>query len=121
MIWATQVLASLAPKGIPSRSEITDVAMGERAECVKLNKGPYAVTTVQAHQEKKLHASPAASRRLVCQRRLSFATLLPVSLLLALFFFAFPSSIGARYIVPVCRRPRHVCPFSQSQQSWTRD
>ncbi len=63
VIWATQVLESLAKKGTPSRSEITDAAMGERAECVMLNKGPYAVTTVrvladilnrmQAHQEKK--------------------------------------------------------------------
>jgi pyruvate kinase len=63
VIWATQVLESLEKKGIPSRSEITDAAMGERAECVMLNKGPYAVTAVrvladilkrmQAHQEKK--------------------------------------------------------------------
>lgn len=63
VIWATQVLESLAKKGMPSRSEITDAAMGERAECVMLNKGPYAVTCVrvladilkrmQAHQEKK--------------------------------------------------------------------
>jgi pyruvate kinase len=63
VIWATQVLESLAKRGIPSRSEITDAAMGERAECVMLNKGPYAVTTVsvladilkrmQAHHEKK--------------------------------------------------------------------
>jgi pyruvate kinase len=63
VIWATQVLESLAKTGIPSRSEITDAAMGERAECVMLNKGPYIVTTVkilddilrrmQCHQEKK--------------------------------------------------------------------
>ena len=63
VIWATQVLETLAKKGTPLRSEITDAAMGERAECVMLNKGPYAVTTVsvladilkrmQAHQEKK--------------------------------------------------------------------
>ena len=63
VIWATQVLESLAKKGVPSRSEITDAAMGERAECVMLNKGPYAVTSVrvladilkrmQAHQDKK--------------------------------------------------------------------
>jgi pyruvate kinase len=63
VIWATQVLENLAKKGTPSRSEITDAAMGERAECVMLNKGPYAVATVrvladilrrmQAHQEKK--------------------------------------------------------------------
>ncbi|MGA2429814.1 MAG: pyruvate kinase [Candidatus Acidiferrum sp.] len=63
VIWATQVLESLAKNGIPSRSEITDAAMGERAECVMLNKGPYIVTAVrilddilrrmQSHQEKK--------------------------------------------------------------------
>jgi pyruvate kinase len=63
VIWATQVLESLAKKGVPSRSEITDAAMGERTECVMLNKGPYAVTSVgvladilkrmQSHQDKK--------------------------------------------------------------------
>ncbi len=63
VIWATQVLETLAKKGTPSRSEITDAAMGERAECVMLNKGPYAVASVtvladilkrmQSHQEKK--------------------------------------------------------------------
>ena len=63
VIWATQVLESLAKNGIPSRSEITDAAMGERAECVMLNKGPYIVTAVrilgdilrrmQPHHEKK--------------------------------------------------------------------
>ena len=41
VIWATQVLESLAKKGMPSRAEITDAAMGERAECVMLNKGPH--------------------------------------------------------------------------------
>ena len=63
VIWATQVLESLAKKGIPSRSEITDAAMGERAECVMLNKGPFIVEAVgvldallrqtAAHQAKK--------------------------------------------------------------------
>jgi pyruvate kinase len=63
VVWATQVLETLAKTGTPSRSEITDAAMGERAECVMLNKGPYAVEAVrtlddilrrmQAHQEKK--------------------------------------------------------------------
>jgi pyruvate kinase len=63
VIWATQVLETLAKKGMPSRSEITDAAMGERAECVMLNKGPYAAASVsvladilermQAHQQKK--------------------------------------------------------------------
>ncbi|MCA6073443.1 hypothetical protein LDX50_01100 [Fulvivirga sp. 1062] len=41
VIWATQVLESLAKKGLPSRSEITDATHGLKAECVMLNKGPY--------------------------------------------------------------------------------
>jgi pyruvate kinase len=63
VVWATQVLESLAKTGVPSRSEITDAAMGERAECVMLNKGPYIIAAVQilddilhrmqAHHEKK--------------------------------------------------------------------
>ncbi|MDB5271437.1 MAG: pyruvate kinase [Hymenobacter sp.] len=63
VIWATQVLESLARGGMPSRAEITDAAMGDRAECVMLNKGPRVVEAVrilsgilrrmQAHQRKK--------------------------------------------------------------------
>jgi pyruvate kinase len=63
VIWATQVLESLAKKGVPSRAEVTDAAMGERAECVMLNKGPHLVDAVrvlddilrrmEAHQNKK--------------------------------------------------------------------
>lgn len=63
VIWATQVLENLAKTGIPSRAEITDAAMAERAECVMLNKGPFITETVrilddvmtrmQAHQSKK--------------------------------------------------------------------
>jgi len=40
-IWATQVLESMAKKGVPTRAEITDAAMAQRAECVMLNKGTY--------------------------------------------------------------------------------
>jgi pyruvate kinase len=63
VIWATQVLESLAKSGIPSRAEITDAAMGHRAEAVMLNKGPHILRAVQtlddilqrmeAHQVKK--------------------------------------------------------------------
>lgn len=63
VIWATQVLESLAKKGQPSRAEIKDAAMGERAECVMLNKGPHIVAAVsvlddilrrmQDHQSRK--------------------------------------------------------------------
>jgi pyruvate kinase len=62
-IWATQVLETLAKEGIPSRAEITDAAMGHRAECVMLNKGPHIeqalrvlddiLRRMEAHQSKK--------------------------------------------------------------------
>lgn len=63
VVWATQVLETLARTGRPSRAEITDAAMGERAECVMLNKGPRILDAMrmlddilrrmQAHQSKK--------------------------------------------------------------------
>lgn len=63
VIWATQVLEQLTRSGQPSRAEITDAAMGERAECVMLNKGAHLVGAVTAlddvlrrmqdHQSKK--------------------------------------------------------------------
>ncbi|WP_231738335.1 pyruvate kinase [Kocuria rosea] len=48
VVWATQVLESLAKKGLPSRAEVTDAAMGQRAECVMLNKGPFVVDAIEA-------------------------------------------------------------------------
>lgn len=63
IVWATQVLETAARKGFPSRAEITDAAVGGRAECVMLNKGPFvpqAVRTLsdilsrmESHQRKK--------------------------------------------------------------------
>lgn len=63
IIWATQVLDSFVKKGTPSRAEMSDVVMAQRAECVMLNKGdflPEALTIVddvfrrmQGHQHKK--------------------------------------------------------------------
>ena len=63
VVWATQVLETLAKTGLPSRAEITDAAMGQRAECVMLNKGPHLCEAVgvlndilqrmQDHQVKK--------------------------------------------------------------------
>lgn len=46
-IWATQVMEGLAKKGIPSRSEITDAVMAQRADCVMLNKGPYILRAIK--------------------------------------------------------------------------
>jgi pyruvate kinase len=63
VIWATQVLETLAKEGVPSRPEITDAAMSERAECVMLNKGPHIekavisldtiLSRMQSHQSTK--------------------------------------------------------------------
>jgi pyruvate kinase len=47
VIWATQVLERLAKKGLATRAEITDAAMAQRADCVMLNKGPYAERAVR--------------------------------------------------------------------------
>jgi len=63
VIWATQVLETLVKNHLPSRAEITDAAMAERAECIMLNKGPYVfdalavlenvVARMERHQKKK--------------------------------------------------------------------
>jgi pyruvate kinase len=63
VVWATQVLENLVSKGTPSRAEMTDAAMAERAECVMLNKGPFVsqaitilddvLTRMQEHTMKK--------------------------------------------------------------------
>lgn len=63
VVWATQVLETLAKKGRPSRAEITDAAMAQRADCVMLNKGPHVIQAIallndilermQEHQHKK--------------------------------------------------------------------
>ena len=46
VVWATQVLDTLAHTGLASRAEITDAASGSRAECVMLNKGPKVVEAI---------------------------------------------------------------------------
>ncbi|HEY0665763.1 MAG TPA: pyruvate kinase [Gallionella sp.] len=63
VIWATQVLEGLVKENLPSRAEVTDAAMAERAECIMLNKGPFVldaidvldhvVARMQSHQRKK--------------------------------------------------------------------
>ena len=63
VIWATQVLERTAKRGQPSRAEISDAALSQRADCVLLNKGPHIVAAIrmldnilrrmQGHQYKK--------------------------------------------------------------------
>ncbi|MBK9097479.1 MAG: hypothetical protein IPM14_04995 [bacterium] len=47
IIWATQVLETMAKKGRPSRAEITDAAFAGRAESVMLNKGPFIFEAIK--------------------------------------------------------------------------
>jgi pyruvate kinase len=70
-IWATQVLESMTKKGIPTRAEITDASMAQRAECVMLNKGVYIekavklldkiLTRMQRYQKKQQTILPKLS------------------------------------------------------------
>lgn len=51
IVWATQVLETMAKKGRPSRAEITDAASAEKAECVMLNKGPHIFNVIKILDE----------------------------------------------------------------------
>jgi pyruvate kinase len=46
-IWATQVLEEMARHGTPTRAEISDAALGARADALMLNKGPNITATVR--------------------------------------------------------------------------
>jgi pyruvate kinase len=46
-IWATQVLDEMARHGTPTRAEISDAALGARADALMLNKGPNITATVR--------------------------------------------------------------------------
>ncbi|MFN0097305.1 MAG: pyruvate kinase [Gemmatimonadaceae bacterium] len=75
VIWATQVLETLAKEGIPSRAEITDAAMGDRAECVMLNKGPHVLSAVEALDDilRRMQAHQAKKRATLRELRLAHA------------------------------------------------
>jgi pyruvate kinase len=63
VVWATQVLETLAKEGRATRAEMTDAAMSQRAEAVMLNKGAYILDAMDVldgvlrrmatHQHKK--------------------------------------------------------------------
>ncbi len=77
VIWATQVLETLAQKGVPSRAEITDAAMGRSAECVMLNKGPYVLSALRVLDNilRRMQAHHAKKRSML--RELHLAHLFP--------------------------------------------
>lgn len=47
VIFATQVLENQMKNNLPSRAEITDAAFAQRADCVMLNKGTFALNTIK--------------------------------------------------------------------------
>jgi pyruvate kinase len=47
VIWATQILETLAKAGLPTRAEVTDAASAVKAECAMLNKGPHILEAVR--------------------------------------------------------------------------
>ncbi len=70
IVWATQVLESMAKKGRPSRAEITDAAMADRAECVMLNKGPFIHETIKTLEEILQSAQQHQDKRAPLMRKL---------------------------------------------------
>jgi pyruvate kinase len=72
VIWATQVLETLAKEGVPSRAEVTDAAMAHRAECVMLNKGPYILQAVKVLDDilRRMHGHQAKKRSMLRELQL---------------------------------------------------
>ncbi len=73
-IWATEVLDTMAHRGTPTRAEITDAAMGARAEALMLNKGAHITETVRTLRRitdrsgitRSDHSTEQADRLLSC-------------------------------------------------------
>jgi pyruvate kinase len=73
-IWATEVLDTMAHHGTPTRPEITDAAMGARAEALMLNKGANITETVRTLRRiadhsgitRSDHSTEQADRLLSC-------------------------------------------------------
>jgi pyruvate kinase len=73
VVWATQVLDGMARTGMPTRAEVTDAAMGGRAECVMLNKGPFVVETAEFLARLLLRMQDHAHKKRSLMRRLRIA------------------------------------------------
>jgi pyruvate kinase len=73
VIWATQVLESLAKDGLPSRAEVTDAAMSTRSECVMLNKGPHIGAAIRFLTDVSRRMARHANKTFTTNRRLNVA------------------------------------------------
>jgi pyruvate kinase len=80
VIWATQVLEALAKNGMPSRAEISDAVMGDRAECVMLNKGPHVLSAVRTLDSilRRMHSHQSKKRAMLRELRLAHGLSLTV-------------------------------------------
>jgi pyruvate kinase len=73
VIWATQVLESLAKSGAPTRSEVTDAAWAARSECVMLNKGPFVDEAIRFLDDVLTRMNAHGHKRTPMLRRLAVA------------------------------------------------
>jgi pyruvate kinase len=73
VIWATQVLESMAKTGSPTRSEVTDAAWASRSECVMLNKGPYVADAIRFLDDVLTRMDGHGAKRTPMLRRLAVA------------------------------------------------
>jgi pyruvate kinase len=71
VIWATQVVESLAKHGIPTRAEVTDAVSASRAECVMFNKGPHIVDALRFLDDVFARMHEHQDKRTSLLRRLS--------------------------------------------------
>ncbi len=75
VIWATQILDTLARSGQPTRPEVTDAAMSIRAECAMLNKGPHITEAVRFLSGVLERMEGHYAKRMALRRPLSVAAL----------------------------------------------
>ena len=73
VVWATQVLEGLTKRGHATRAEITDAAMGQSAECVMLNKGPYVADALQTLNDILQRMQDHQTKKRSMLRKLSLA------------------------------------------------
>lgn len=74
VIWATQVLEHTTKSGQPSRAEISDAAMSQRADCVMLNKGAHILAAIRMLDNILRRMQGHQYKKTARMRRLSFST-----------------------------------------------
>ncbi|MHB1230579.1 MAG: pyruvate kinase [Halothiobacillus sp.] len=77
VVWATQILESMAKSGVPTRPEVTDAAMSIRAECAMLNKGPHITEALAFLTAVLGRMEGHYSKRMAMRRKLTIADLTP--------------------------------------------